>query len=86
MTTPNDAKNYVNDAGQIQWGAIPLNAALDKLKATREGLSTAEAEKRLIEHGPNALPKNEVNRLMVFLGFMWNPLSWAMEVAAVLSI
>ena len=23
---------------------------------------------------------------MVFLGFMWNPLSWAMEVAAILSI
>ncbi|KDO27509.1 hypothetical protein SPRG_06776 [Saprolegnia parasitica CBS 223.65] len=86
MATPNDAKNYVNEAGQIEWGAIPLNAALDKLKATREGLSSAEAEKRLIEHGPNALPKNEVNRLMVFLGFMWNPLSWAMEVAAVLSI
>ncbi|OQR83205.1 P-type ATPase (P-ATPase) Superfamily, partial [Thraustotheca clavata] len=63
-----------------------LYEALDKLKATREGLSSEEAQKRLIEYGPNALPKVEVNRLMVFLGFMWNPLSWAMEVAAVLSI
>ncbi|OQR86857.1 P-type ATPase (P-ATPase) Superfamily [Achlya hypogyna] len=86
MSTPNDAKNYVNEAGQVEWGAMPLNAALDKLKATREGLSSDEAQKRLIEHGPNALPKVEVNRLMVFLGFMWNPLSWAMEVAAILSI
>ncbi|KDO26869.1 hypothetical protein SPRG_08158 [Saprolegnia parasitica CBS 223.65] len=86
LATPNDAKNYVNEAGQIEWGAIPLNVALDKLKATREGLSSDEAQKRLLEHGPNALPKNEVNRLMVFLGFMWNPLSWAMEVAAILSL
>ncbi|CAK4148205.1 unnamed protein product, partial [Aphanomyces euteiches] len=86
MTTPNDQKNYVNDVGQVEWGAIPLNAALDKLKATREGLSTAEAQKRILEHGPNKLPEAKVNRLMVFLGFMWNPLSWAMEVAAILSI
>ncbi|OQR80548.1 P-type ATPase (P-ATPase) Superfamily, partial [Thraustotheca clavata] len=74
LNTPNDAKNYVNEAGQIEWGAIPLNAALDKLKATREGLSSSEAQRRLIEYGPNALPKVEVNRFMVFLGFMWNPL------------
>ncbi|OQR90065.1 P-type ATPase (P-ATPase) Superfamily, partial [Achlya hypogyna] len=86
LATPNEAKNYVNDAGQIEWGVMPLNAALDKLKATRDGLSSDEAQKRLIEHGPNALPKVEVNRLLVFLGFMWNPLSWAMEVAAILSI
>ncbi|OQR88130.1 P-type ATPase (P-ATPase) Superfamily, partial [Thraustotheca clavata] len=79
ISTPNDAKNYVNEAGQIEWAAIPLNAALDKLKTTREGLSSEEAQRRLIEYGPNALPKVEVNRLMVFLGFMWNPLSWAME-------
>ncbi|CAK4431375.1 unnamed protein product, partial [Aphanomyces euteiches] len=57
MTTPNDQKNYVNDVGQVEWGAIPLNAALDKLKATREGLSTAEAQKRILEHGPNKLPE-----------------------------
>ncbi|KAF0694145.1 Aste57867_14953 [Aphanomyces stellatus] len=86
MTTPNDQKNYVNDAGQIEWGAIPLNAALDKLKTSREGLSTGEAQKRLKEHGPNKLPETKVNKLALFLGFMWNPLSWAMEVAAILSL
>ncbi|CAK4075960.1 unnamed protein product, partial [Aphanomyces euteiches] len=57
VTTPNEQKNYVNDVGQVEWGAIPLNAALDKLKATREGLSTAEAQKRILEHGPNKLPE-----------------------------
>ncbi|KAH9130155.1 hypothetical protein LEN26_008797, partial [Aphanomyces euteiches] len=86
LTTPHEQKNYINDAGQIEWGAIPLNAALDKLKTSREGLSTGEAQKRLKEHGPNKLPEVKVNRFMLFLGFMWNPLSWAMEVAAILSL
>ncbi|KAF1788251.1 P-type ATPase, cytoplasmic domain N [Phytophthora cactorum] len=78
MATPNDVKNYTNDVGQIQWAQVPLNAALDKLKTSRE--------KRLAEYGPNKLPEEKINKLTLFLGFMWNPLSWAMEVAAVLSI
>ncbi|KAE8960636.1 hypothetical protein PF005_g21715, partial [Phytophthora fragariae] len=86
MATPNDVKNYTNDVGQIQWAQVPLNAALDKLKTSREGLTSDEAEKRLAEYGPNKLPEEKVNKLTLFLGFMWNPLSWAMEVAAVLSI
>lgn len=86
MATPNDAKNYTNEVGQIQWAQVPLNAALDKLKSSREGLTTAEAEKRIAEYGPNKLPEEKVNKFKVFLSFMWNPLSWAMEVAAILSI
>ncbi|EGZ27293.1 hypothetical protein PHYSODRAFT_553896 [Phytophthora sojae] len=86
MATPNDVKNYTNDVGQIQWAQVPLNAALDKLKTSREGLTSDEAEKRLAEYGPNKLPEEKVNKLTLFLGFMWNPLSWAMEVAAILSI
>jgi H+-transporting ATPase len=86
LATPNDPKNYTNEVGQIQWAAIPLNAALDKLKTSRDGLTSDEAQKRIAEYGPNKLPEEKVNKLMVFLGFMWNPLSWAMEVAAILSI
>lgn len=86
MATPNESKNYMNDVGQVQWGQIPLNAALDKLKTTREGLTAEEAARRLQEHGPNKLPEEKVNKITLFLSFMWNPLSWAMEVAAILSI
>ncbi|CAH0521947.1 unnamed protein product [Peronospora belbahrii] len=86
LATPNDVKNYTNDVGQVQWAQVPLNAALDKLKSCREGLTSDEAEKRLAEYGPNKLPEEKVNKLKLFMGFMWNPLSWAMEVAAVLSI
>ncbi|CCI46061.1 unnamed protein product [Albugo candida] len=86
MATPNESKNYTNELGQVQWASIPLNAALDKLKTTREGLTSGEAQKRLAENGPNKLPEEKVNRWMLFLGFMWNPLSWSMEVASILSI
>ncbi|KAI9917888.1 hypothetical protein PsorP6_012695 [Peronosclerospora sorghi] len=86
LAKPNDVKKYTNDVGQIQWADVPLNAALDKLKSSREGLTSHEAEKRLAEYGPNKLPEEKVNKLTLFLGFMWNLLSWAMEVAAILSI
>nr|CCA26167.1 autoinhibited H+ ATPase putative [Albugo laibachii Nc14] len=86
LETPNRSKNYTNELGQIQWASIPLNAALDKLKTSRDGLTAAEAQRRLSEYGPNKLPEEKVNKLMLFLSFMWNPLSWAMEVASILSI
>ncbi|TMW57784.1 hypothetical protein Poli38472_014387 [Pythium oligandrum] len=83
---PNESKNYMNEVGQIQWAQVPLNAALEQLKTTREGLTSDEAQSRLTEYGPNRLPEEKVNKLMVFLSFMWNPLSWAMEVGAIISI
>jgi H+-transporting ATPase len=86
LETPNDNKNYINEAGQVEWGKMPLNAALDKLKSSREGLTTAEAEARFAKYGPNKLPEEKVSKIMVFLSFMWNPLSWAMEVAAIIAI
>ncbi len=50
------------------------------------GLTEDEATKRLAEYGPNKLPESTRNPILVFLGYMWNPLSWAMEVAAIIAI
>ncbi len=41
---------------------------------------------RLAEYGPNKLPESTRNPILVFLGYMWNPLSWAMEAAAIIAI
>jgi H+-transporting ATPase len=49
-------------------------------------LTSAEVEKRLAEYGPNKLPESSRNPILVYLGYMWNPLSWAMEIAAILAI
>jgi|GEM_PF-181998 len=67
-------------------GSISIDDALSKFKTTRNGLSSAEAAKRLEEYGPNALPEKKVNKCMQFLSFMWNPLSWVMEIAAIVAI
>ena len=45
--------------------------ALELLKCTHEGLTTAEAEKRLEEYGPNKLPEGSRNALLVYLGYMY---------------
>lgn len=57
-----------------------------RLQTDPHGLTSAEAQKRLAEYGPNKLPESSRIALFVFLGYMWNPLSWAMEAAAILAI
>jgi magnesium-transporting ATPase (P-type) len=56
------------------------------LKSTREGLSSDDAERRVSIFGPNKLEEKKESKLLKFLGFMWNPLSWVMESAAIMAI
>ncbi len=56
------------------------------MQATHEGLTSAEVEKRIAEFGQNKLPESGRNSFFVFLSYMWNPLSWAMEIAAIIAI
>ncbi|KAJ4792562.1 Plasma membrane ATPase [Rhynchospora pubera] len=64
----------------------PLKEVFESLNCSREGLTTAEAEELLGVFGPNKLEEKKENKLYKFLGFMWNPLSWVMEVAAIIAI
>ncbi|CAK9329709.1 unnamed protein product [Citrullus colocynthis] len=65
---------------------IPVEEVFEQLKCTKEGLSTAEGEKRLQIFGPNKLEEKKESKVLKFLGFMWNPLSWVMESAAIMAI
>lgn len=58
----------------------------EQLKCTPKGLTTAEGEKRLQIFGYNKLEEKKESKLLKFLGFMWNPLSWVMEAAAIMAI
>ncbi|KAK4413978.1 Plasma membrane ATPase 4 [Sesamum alatum] len=62
---------------------IPLEEVFSQLQCSREGLTNSEAAKRLEVFGPNKLEEKTV---LKFLGFMWNPLSWVMEIAAIMAI
>lgn len=49
-------------------------------------MNSAEVKRRLDQYGYNKLPESTRIPFLVFLGYLWNPLSWAMEVAAILAI
>jgi len=60
--------------------------AFSRLSSSSEGLSAAEAEKRLAQYGPNELEERKEHTLLKFLGYFWGPIPWMIEVAAVLSL
>jgi H+-transporting ATPase len=51
-----------------------------------EGLSSAEAARRLQADGPNAIPEQRPSRLRQLLGEFWAPVPWLLEVAIVLEV
>ncbi|KAI3474824.1 hypothetical protein Pfo_030135 [Paulownia fortunei] len=65
---------------------IPIEEVLENLRCTREGLSSEDANRRLEIFGQNKLEEKEESKFLKFLGFMWNPLSWVMEAAAIMAI
>ncbi|XP_038700669.1 ATPase 8, plasma membrane-type-like [Tripterygium wilfordii] len=65
---------------------IPVEEVFEQLKCTREGLTEDEGSKRIQIFGPNKLEEKKESKFLKFLGFMWNPLSWVMECAAIMAI
>ncbi|MDX1804762.1 MAG: HAD-IC family P-type ATPase, partial [Alcanivorax sp.] len=49
------------------------------------GLSNAEAQQRLQTYGPNAITEKHISPLRRFLSFLWGPIPWMIEIAAILS-
>lgn len=65
---------------------IPIEEVLQHLKCSKHGLSSEEVQQRLDMFGYNKLEEKKESKILKFLGFMWNPLSWVMEAAALMSI
>ncbi|CAL5325788.1 unnamed protein product [Camellia sinensis] len=65
---------------------IPIEEVFENLRCTKEGLSRESAEQRLAIFGHNKLEEKKESKILKFLGFMWNPLSWVMEAAAIMAI
>ncbi|GLT36087.1 hypothetical protein SLA2020_104910 [Shorea laevis] len=65
---------------------IPIEEVFEQLKCSPEGLTSQEGENRLQIFGPNKLEEKKESKILKFLGFMWNPLSWVMESAAIMAI
>ncbi|OMO52890.1 Cation-transporting P-type ATPase [Corchorus capsularis] len=65
---------------------IPVDEVFQQLKCDKNGLTSDEGQKRLQIFGPNKLEEKKESKFLKFLGFMWNPLSWVMEIAAIMAI
>ena len=62
-----------------------INELLDKLSASKKGLSSSEAKERLQQYGPNEIPEKKVNPIVKFLGYFWGPIPLMIEAAIIMS-
>lgn len=65
--------------------SLPLPELEKKLGSSPDGLSQAEAEKRLVQFGPNELEEKKTNAFLKFLSYFWGPIPWMIEAAVILS-
>ncbi|SPF47574.1 putative enzyme [Candidatus Desulfosporosinus infrequens] len=65
--------------------SLPMPELQAKLGSPPDGLSQAEAQKRLTQSGPNEIEEKKVNPLLKFLSYFWGPIPWMIEVAVILS-
>jgi len=56
-----------------------------KLASSADGLTQAEAEKRLAQYGPNEIAEKKTNEFLKFLTYFWGPIPWMIEAAVILS-
>ena len=64
---------------------LPLAEVEKQLGSSADGLSQAEAAKRLVRYGPNEIEEKKTNELLKFLRYFWGPIPWMIEAAVVLS-
>jgi H+-transporting ATPase len=64
---------------------LSMPEAEKKLGSSPDGLSQAEAQKRLTQYGPNEIEEKKTNPFLKFLTYFWGPIPWMIEVAVILS-
>ena len=78
-----DSSEGIIPAGEAQKASVA--ELLQRLSSSENGLSAAEASRRLEEYGPNEITEKRVNPLRKFLTYFWSPIAWMIEIAIVLS-
>jgi H+-transporting ATPase len=65
--------------------SLPMLELQAKLGSSPDGLSQAEAQKRLTQYGPNEIEEKKTNPFLKFLTYFWGPIPWMIEAAVILS-
>jgi H+-transporting ATPase len=76
---PRSAKPQTLDAAGI-------NSAFAQLHSSAAGLTSADAQARLAQYGPNLIKAHEESRWHKLLGYFWGPIPWMIEAAALISL
>jgi len=80
-----DAKHEAAPDAKGDLESLSMVELQAKLASSPDGLSQAEAEKRLIQYGPNEIEEEKTNLLLKFLTYLWGPIPWMIEAAVILS-
>jgi H+-transporting ATPase len=64
---------------------LPMPEVEKKLGSSPDGLTQAEAQRRLTQYGPNEIKEEKTNPILKFLTYFWGPIPWMIEVAVILS-
>src|ERR1700689_607612 len=65
--------------------SLAMPDLMKKLGSSADGLTQAEAQKRLAQYGPNEIEEKTTNELLKFLSYFWGPIPWMIEAAVILS-
>ncbi len=80
-----EAKQGSKPVSKDDLKTLPLSEVEKKLGALPDGLSQAEAQKRLTQYGPNEIEEKKTNPFLKFLTYFWGPIPWMIEAAVILS-
>jgi H+-transporting ATPase len=80
-----ESKAGVKPESSEELKTLPMVKVEQKLGSSSDGLTQAEAEKRLTQYGPNEIEEKKTNLLLKFLSYFWGPIPWMIEAAVILS-
>jgi len=79
------SKPGLNPDAKDDLKSLPMPELQAKLETSPDGLSQAEAQKRLAQYGPNEIEEKKTNPFLTFFTYFWGPIPWMIEVAVILS-
>ena len=80
-----DAKPGLPSEAKDDLKTLPIEEVEKRLGSSPDGLTQAEAAKRLTQYGPNEIEEKKTNAVLKFLLYFWGPIPWMIEIAVVLS-
>ncbi|OIT20035.1 plasma membrane atpase 1 [Nicotiana attenuata] len=80
---PNQLDAFLKEAVDLE--NIVIEKVFENLRCNKEGLTSAAAKERLAIFGRNEKEETE-SKILNLLVYMWNPLAWIMEAAAIMAL